>query len=93
MFIVKSSTRSNKKFMVIVDNKKIHFGANGMSDYPKHKDEARKIRYINRHKKREAKFWKHTKANLLRPSYWSRWYSWNLPTYEASLKFINKKFE
>ena len=35
---LKKSTRGDKKFMVTVNDKKIHFGASGYSDYTKHKD-------------------------------------------------------
>ena len=33
--------------------KTVHFGAAGMSDYTKHKDDERKQAYIQRHKKNE----------------------------------------
>ena len=48
--ILAPSTRPEKKYMVKVDNKTIHFGAVGYSDYPSHKDEDRKKRYLARHK-------------------------------------------
>lgn len=40
---------------MLVSNKTpaIHFGSRGMSDFTLHKDEARKLRYINRHIKNE----------------------------------------
>jgi DNA-binding PadR family transcriptional regulator len=46
------SDKPDKKYYIITDNgKKVYFGAAGMSDFTIHKDEARKQRYINRHKK------------------------------------------
>ncbi len=40
-----------KKYYIITEkNKKVYFGASGYSDFTIHKDEARKQRYINRHK-------------------------------------------
>jgi hypothetical protein len=46
------SDKPNKKYYIITnDNKKVYFGASGYSDFTIHKDEARKQRYINRHKK------------------------------------------
>ena len=56
--IIKKSTNPKKKYMAIFyeNSKKIkttHFGAAGMSDYTKHKDPARKQRYMNRHKSTE----------------------------------------
>lgn len=96
-YILTKSTRSNKKYMLITpDNKKIHFGAikeNGKqySDFTKHKDEERKKRYINRHKKRENKFWSHNKKNLLTPSYLSRFILWEKPNLNDAVKYIENK--
>lgn len=57
-FILKPSTRKNKKYMLVSNNNpSIHFGAKGMSDYTIHKDDGRKLRYIMRHRKNEEKFW------------------------------------
>ena len=52
--IIKPSHLSSKKYDDVIDDKKtIPFGAKGMSDYTIHKDDERKERYINRHKKAE----------------------------------------
>ena len=53
--VIKPSHLENKKFDAVIDGgrKTIPFGAKGMSDYTKHKDEDRKNRYIDRHKTRE----------------------------------------
>ena len=55
---IKKSNRAGKKMMAIFyDNNKrvktIHFGQEGASDYTIHHDEARRQRYIDRHKKSE----------------------------------------
>lgn len=42
------SDRKGKKYMINYNGKWIHFGAEGMSDYTIHKDEARRQRYIKR---------------------------------------------
>lgn len=55
--------------------KTIQFGAEGMSDYTKHKDDARKARYIARHSKED-----HTKKNIESAAFMSRWLLWNKPT-------------
>ncbi len=52
------SNRSGKKYMIVLrkDGKKIktiHFGQAGASDYTQHKDEARRKRYMDRHKATE----------------------------------------
>ena len=82
---LKPSTRSNKKYMVTIDNKTIHFGEAGASDYTIHKDNERKERYIARHKARED--WN----DIMTAGYWSRWLLWNKPTIEESIRDINKK--
>ena len=45
-----ATKKTKKKYSKKV--KTIHFGAAGMSDFTKHKDVARKQRYMNRHKKK-----------------------------------------
>ena len=52
--IIKKSKKADKKFDAVIDGKKtVSFGSKGMSDYTLHKDDERKNRYINRHKKNE----------------------------------------
>ena len=53
VIVLKKSTHPDKKFMVIIDNKTVHFGAKGYSDYTYHKDTERMHRYENRHKRKE----------------------------------------
>lgn len=89
---IKKSTKSDKKFMAKFTNKQTgntkttHFGANGMSDYTKHRDPERKQRYINRHSKREN--WNDpTTAGAL-----SLYILWNKPTLKASIADYKKRF-
>ena len=82
------SSRADKKFMVKVDDKVVHFGARGYEDYTIHKDKTRYERYIIRHKAREN--W--TKSGIATPGFWARWLLWNLPSFEASRKDIEKRF-
>ena len=50
--IIKKSRKPDKKFDAVIDGKKtVSFGAKNYSDYTLHKDDERKTRYINRHKK------------------------------------------
>jgi len=83
------SPRKDKKYMAIVDGKKVHFGAEGYSDYTKHKDSERKARYIKRHRKRE----KWGKSGIKTAGFWSRWLLWGEPTLRDSIKAIEKKFK
>lgn len=90
--MIKKSTNTKKKYMAIFyeDNKKIktiHFGCAGMSDFTKHKDEARKKRYINRHRKREN--WSdHKTAGSL-----SRWILWNKTSLRESINDYKQRFK
>lgn len=83
------STKSDKKYMVKIDSKTVHFGAAGMSDYTKHKDSERKSRYITRHKKREN--W--NKSGIKTAGFWSRWLLWNKSSLKSSITDIEKKFK
>jgi hypothetical protein len=89
--IIKKSTNEKKKYMAVFyeDKKKkktIHFGCAGMSDFTKHKDEARKQRYMNRHKAREN--WQ----NPMSAGSLSRYILWNKPTLKASIMDYKKRF-
>lgn len=90
---IKKSSNPDKKYDATFKNietgreKKISFGAAGMSDFTKHKDEERKQRYINRHRKNEN--WnKPDTAGAL-----SRWILWNKPTLRGSIIDYQKKFK
>ena len=89
--VIKKSTNPNKKYMAIFydGTKKVkttHFGAAGMSDYTKHKDPARKQRYINRHKTNEN--W----DNYMSAGSLSRYILWGEPTLRASIQKYKEKF-
>lgn len=90
---IQKSKRKGKKLDAVFENtttgrtKTISFGASGYSDFTKHKDKARKQRYINRHKKREN--WN----NLMTPGALSRWVLWNKPSLQASINDYKKKFK
>ena len=102
--IIKKMTLSNsnlksKKYKMVIDyekdNKKktktVQFGAKGMEDFTTHKDEERKKRYINRHIKNELPLWSHDPENLLTAAYYSRYLTWQEPTIEQGLKYIEDK--
>tara|TARA_R110000824_G_scaffold5454_1_gene25250 strand:- start:535 stop:831 length:297 start_codon:yes stop_codon:yes gene_type:complete len=90
---ITQSDRKGKKLMAVFENKKTgrtkttHFGAMGMSDFTINKDEARKKRYLDRHRKNEN--WNDpTSAGAL-----SRWILWNKPSYRASVKDFKTRFK
>ena len=96
---LKKSTRKDKKYMIKHDNKTIHFGSNGMSDFtlmndksstfyePKKEDrEKRKSSYQSRHKKDPINT-PFTAGSL------SYHLLWNKPTLIASIRDYNKRFK
>ena len=89
--IVKSKLQDKKYTAKFYDAKRVkiktvHFGAAGMSDYTKHKDEERKYRYLARHKANEN--WN----NPMSSGALSRWFLWNKPSLSASFNDFIKKF-
>jgi hypothetical protein len=66
--------------------KTTRFGQDGASDYTRHKDDERKQRYIDRHRKREN--WNNpTSAGAL-----SRYVLWNKKSVNASVSDYKRKF-
>lgn len=86
---LKKSTRPEKKYMVWIDGKTVHFGATGYSDYTKHKDQERMQRYSDRHK-RGGETW--SKNGIKTAGFWSKWLLWNKPTIAASKKDMASRF-
>jgi hypothetical protein len=66
----------------------VSFGASGYSDYPSHKDEARKQNYLTRHAPTED--W--TASGIYTPGFWSRWILWNKPSIISSTQDVKSRF-
>jgi hypothetical protein len=64
-----NSWRPDKKKVVCVDNKLIHFGQKGYKDFTQHKDESRKKSFRARHDCDNAK-------DKTTPRYWACEYLW-----------------
>lgn len=87
--VISPSTKKTKKYQAVIDGRKtVHFGAAGMSDFTKHKDEERKKRYIARMSNQD---W--SKSGVDTAGFYSRWINWNMPTIEESVKDLNKKYK
>jgi hypothetical protein len=89
--VIKKSTKPEKKLMAIfkLENgktKTTHFGSAGQSDYTIHKDDERKKRYLERHKKNENWNAPMTAGAL------SRYILWNKKSKAASISDYKKKF-
>ncbi len=85
----KSDLSKYKYFIITKDKQRIYFGASGYSDFTIHMDEARKQRYINRHKQNED--W--TKSGIDTAGFWARWLLWNKKTIQDSYNDIKTNFK
>ena len=87
--VITPSHLKEKKFNAVVNGTKtIPFGAKGMSDFTIHKDEERKQRYINRHRKKNEDW-----TNPLTAGFYSYYVLWNKPTIKESIEDMNKRFK
>jgi hypothetical protein len=84
--IVKSPKKEKKLRAYFNDGSHTDFGAAGMSDYTKHKDEARKQRYMSRHKRNESWNSPKTAGSL------SRYVLWNKPSLRGSIADYKRRF-
>ena len=89
LYITKSK-RKIKKYDLLnrIKNYLLSFGDSRFEDYTIHKDEARRQRYIDRHKRNED----FNKSGIYTSGFWARWLLWSLPTLEASIRDVNKIF-
>jgi hypothetical protein len=86
---LRPSSRAGKKWEVeMEDGKTIHFGAKGYSDFTRHGDEARKERYLKRHKPTED--W--SKSGIETPGFWARHILWAEPSIEQSARKVRERF-
>jgi hypothetical protein len=84
--LYRGNINTNKKFVAIVQSRKVRFGQKGYEDYTIHKDPKRLQNYLSRHASREN--W--TKSGVNTAGFWSRWILWNKPTLMASIADTQK---
>jgi hypothetical protein len=83
----KSIDKPDKKYFIITNTgKRVYFGDSRYEDFTTHKDEERKQRYIDRHKKNED--WN----DINSAAFWSRFYLWEKPTKKEAYENIKKKY-
>lgn len=70
------SNRPTKKYFVVYDGKKIHFGSRSYSDYTIHGDKRRRDNYRNRHKGVKLISGRPAYLDKRQPSYWAMWILW-----------------
>lgn len=87
---IKRDNTTKKKMVAIFydkEGKKVkttRFGADGYSDFTKHKDTERKARYLKRHAKE--------KGGVMTASTLAKDILWNKPTLKASISNYKQKF-
>jgi hypothetical protein len=89
---ISRSTRPGKKYQATANSRNgrtVHFGAEGYSDYTKHRDKERRERYIKRHKKNED--W--SRSNLMSAGFLARHVLWEEPTVRGAVEKLNKKYK
>ena len=64
------SSRADKKYMIFVDGKRVHFGQAGYDDFTGHRDEERRARF----RKRNARW---ANAPPFTPSWLSYYWLWD----------------
>lgn len=85
--VLRPSTRRTKKWTVRIDDRTVHFGARGSSDYTINKDPKRRAAYIARHAKRED--W----SDPYTSGFWARWLLWEKPSLQTAIKNVERKFK
>jgi len=89
--VITTSPLKTKRYKVVItdgDKKKtIHFGSKLYENFTMHKDNERKYRYIDRHKKREDFQDPYTAG------FWALHTLWNKPTIQGSLNDIKRNFD
>ena len=82
------STKPNRKYMVIVGNKNIHFGTPRQLDFTKTHDKHDQRAYIHAHPGLDditnVKLW-------YSPTFWERWILWNKPSKRESIRYLERK--
>ena len=84
-YILKKSDRKNKRFVIIMDNMKHHFGSDVGKTFIDGRTEKEKQDWISRHK--NDKNWNNNHSGI----YYSRYLLWNTPDLKKNIKLLEKK--
>ena len=88
LYIIKPSTRKNKRYVVVMEGMSHHFGSKDYENYTDHGNDKRKESYLTRHKANEN--W--TKSGIHTSGFWSRWLLWNQKSLAKSARDIENRF-
>ena len=88
-YVIANSRRRGKRYVVIpigIEGARIvHFGSSEHDNYTIHKDDARKLRYLQRHSNED---WE----DLNSAGAWARYILWNYKTIPRSIRDMEDKF-
>lgn len=88
---IRRSHRPEKKYDAVFEKdgreKIVSFGAAGMSNYTKHKNATRRMRYIRRHTGKGERWGAPDTPGAL-----SRWILWNKPSFRESVADFKRRF-
>lgn len=89
VYVFKSPNPKKKwRALFVDDGKKVDFGAAGYSDYTKHKEHERMLRYVQRHKGMHEHW---TSSGRFTPGFWARWLLWSKPSFSGALGVVRSK--
>ncbi len=83
---LKPSTNKNKKWMLKIQGRTIHFGQRGATDFTLGANKATRDLYIKRHRKREN--WNDPTS----AGFWAKHLLWNRPSLDKSISYVNRAF-
>lgn len=86
-YVITDSNRRGKRYVVMPVNggKPIHFGSSEYDNYTIHRDDTRKLRYLQRH---QSEDWE----DLTKAGTWARYILWNKRTIAQSVKDMEDTF-
>ena len=84
---IRPSSRTGKKYMAILPNRTVHFGAAGYDDFTIHGDTSRKYNYIARHMKNED--W--TESGINTAGFWAKHMLWNKVNLKDSARDLSRR--
>ena len=84
-YILKKSDRKGKRFVIIMDNMKHHFGSDVGKTFVDGRTEKEKQAWISRHK--NDKNWNNKHSGI----YYSRHLLWNTKDLKKNIKLLEKK--
>jgi len=88
LFIIKPSSRKDKRYVVVMGQMSHHFGSKNGKNFLDHQDESKRKAYIARHRGQEDWSIKGQHSS----GFWSYHIGWTEPTLLKAVQRLEKKF-